>query len=136
MQSCIAEASVGIRHICLVGNAVGIKPLPLVMGRAEYASVVEKIESEEDKALLNLWYEKEDGCVPVRYKLRPALFASPVVQGGADFDDLRFKVFYFAQMQNCAVSLRWKLTHYSFECPTARKKNSLPLKSTRRSMRG
>jgi hypothetical protein len=89
MQSCIAEATVGIRHIGLVGNALGTKPIPLQIGRAEYALLMEKLESDEEKALLSFWYEKEEGSVPVRYKLKPALNASPIVQGGADLDDLR-----------------------------------------------
>ena len=90
MQNCMDEATVGIRHIGLVGNAVGTKPLPLQIGRAEYASLMEKLESEDDRALLSFWFEKEEGCVPVRYKLRNALYASPIIQGGADLDDLRF----------------------------------------------
>ena len=90
MKSCISEANVGIRHIGLIGNSVGICPLPLQIGRVEYASVVERLESEEEKELVNFWYEKEEGSVPVRYKLQQPLYASPIVQGGADLDDLRF----------------------------------------------
>jgi hypothetical protein len=90
MKSCISEATVGIRHIGLIGNAIGTCPLPLQIGRAEYASVVERLETEEEKELVNFWYEKEEGCVPVRYKLQQPLYASPIVQGGADLDDLRF----------------------------------------------
>jgi hypothetical protein len=103
MKSCIAEANVGIRHIGLIGNAVGTCPLPLQIGRAEYASVLDRLESEDDRELVSFWYEKEEGCVPVRYKLQPPLFASPIVQGGADLDDLRF-----VHPTSCAISLsRW-----------------------------
>ncbi len=99
MQSCLNEATVGIRHIGLIGNAVGARPIPLTIGRVEYASILERLESAEDKELITFWYEKEDGCVPVRYKLLPALYASPIVQGGADLDDLRYS---YSAFPSCA----------------------------------
>eukprot|EP00292_Cryptomonas_paramecium_P013221 CAMPEP_0113669616 /NCGR_PEP_ID=MMETSP0038_2-20120614/4673_1 /TAXON_ID=2898 /ORGANISM="Cryptomonas paramecium" /LENGTH=218 /DNA_ID=CAMNT_0000585527 /DNA_START=80 /DNA_END=732 /DNA_ORIENTATION=+ /assembly_acc=CAM_ASM_000170 len=88
MKSCFEETTVGFRHIALIGNSVGARPLPLYLSRTDYASAIEKIESDEDKALFNFWYQKEEGCLPIRYRLANIFNASPIIQGGADMDDL------------------------------------------------
>ncbi len=57
--------------IVLLGDRYGWRPLPPEIPTEEFEGVIDAVTGQEDKALLEGWYRRDDNAVPPVYGLRP-----------------------------------------------------------------
>ncbi len=55
--------------LIMAGDRYGWIPLPYLIKKTEYETIVTNIEKEEDKELLNTWYKLDENQIPASYVL-------------------------------------------------------------------
>ncbi|MDX4057762.1 DUF4062 domain-containing protein, partial [Aliarcobacter skirrowii] len=55
--------------LIMAGDRYGWIPLPYLIKKTEYETIVTNIEKEEDKELLNTWYKLDENQIPASYIL-------------------------------------------------------------------
>ena len=60
--------------LIMAGDRYGWIPLPYLIKKTEYETIVTNIEKEEDKELLNTWYKLDENQIPASYVLSERVF--------------------------------------------------------------
>ncbi|XP_077979004.1 NACHT and WD repeat domain-containing protein 2-like [Glandiceps talaboti] len=76
-QLCLQEVrncqmiSTGPNFVTLLSHKYGYRSLPAAIDGGEYAVLYSGIHDEQEKALFDRWYKKDDNAVPPSYMLQP-----------------------------------------------------------------
>src|ERR1019366_688833 len=77
MEICLAEierckkTNLKPNFIVLLGDRYGWRPLPARINAAEFERVRNSIPGDENRALVDCWYQRDDNAVPPEYLLKP-----------------------------------------------------------------
>ena len=68
-ELCSSKINPHPNFLIMAGDRYGWIPLPYLIKKTEYETIVTNIEKEEDKELLNTWYKLDENQIPASYVL-------------------------------------------------------------------